>query len=48
LGSLCSVLSAGPLPGTTRVAHLVANIAAANLAISATDFDHLDAVVAAA
>lgn len=34
-----------PLPGTTRIAHLAANVAAARLTISDTDLDHLDAVV---
>ena len=32
-----------PLPGTTRVSHLEANIAAAELVLSATDLDRLDA-----
>jgi aryl-alcohol dehydrogenase-like predicted oxidoreductase len=31
-----------PLPGTTRVSHLEANIAAAELVLSATDLDRLD------
>jgi aryl-alcohol dehydrogenase-like predicted oxidoreductase len=31
-----------PLPGTTRVSHLEANIAAAGLALSATELDRLD------
>lgn len=31
-----------PLPGTTRVSHLLANIAAASLAIDGTDLDRLD------
>ena len=31
-----------PLPGTTRVSHLVANIAAADLALSEIDLDRLD------
>jgi len=33
-----------PLPGTTRVSHLDANISAAGLALSATDLDRLDGV----
>ena len=35
-------LSVLPLPGTTRVSHLDANIAAADLPLSATDLDRLD------
>ncbi len=34
-----------PLPGTTRVTHLVSNIAAARLTINDTDLDDLDAVM---
>ena len=36
-------LSVLPLPGTTRVSHLDANIAAADLALSADDLERLDA-----
>ena len=35
-------LAVVPLPGTTRVSHLEANIAAAELALSAVDLDRLD------
>ena len=37
-------LSVVPLPGTTRVSHLDANIAAAELALSADDLERLDGV----
>ncbi len=32
-----------PLPGTTRVSHLIANVASAGLAIAASDLERLDA-----
>ena len=36
-----------PLPGTTRVSHLLANVAAADLALSAAELERLDALSAA-